>query len=187
MRIEHLGLGNACLVKGRRFEDERGWFEEIWSSPRLEQGGLTLDFVQDNVSHSKHVGTLRGLHYQAPPMAQGKLVRVLQGAITDVLVDVRAGSPTFGEHRKVNLSQEEPHAVWVPEGFLHGFITRNNDTLVHYKVTAAFSPDHDGAVQWNDPDLAIDWGAESPILSKKDQAAPRLANIAEIFPQGSVA
>ena len=187
MRIEHLGLGNACLIEGRRFEDERGWFEEIWSSPRLEQAGLTLNFVQDNVSHSKHAGTLRGLHYQVPPMAQGKLVRVLQGAITDVMVDVRAGSPTFGEHRKLDLSQDEPHAVWVPEGFLHGFITRSDDTLVHYKVTAAFSPDHDGAIHWNDPDLAIDWGVESPILSKKDQAAPLLADIAEIFPKGSLA
>ncbi|MCP2680180.1 dTDP-4-dehydrorhamnose 3,5-epimerase [Maricaulaceae bacterium NA33B04] len=187
MRIENLGLGSACLIKGRRIKDERGWFEEIWSHPTLKDAGLVLDFIQDNVSHSKHVGTLRGLHYQAPPMAQGKLVRVLQGAITDVLVDIRAGSPTFGKHRKVNLSQEEPHAVWVPQGFLHGFITRSSDTLVHYKVTSAYSAAHDGAVRWDDPELGIDWGNETPILSKKDQSAPRLADIAEIFPKGSLA
>lgn len=187
MRIEHLGLGDACLVEGRRFKDERGWFEEIWSSPRLTEAGVTLDFVQDNVSHSKHVGTLRGLHYQAPPMAQGKLVRVLKGAITDVLVDVRAGSRTFGEHRKVDLSQDDPHSVWVPEGFLHGFITLTDDVLVHYKVTNAYSAEHDGSVRWDDPQLDIDWRVEAPILSKKDRAAPRLADIAEIFPEGSLA
>lgn len=187
MRIEHLGLGNACLVTGRRFKDERGWFEEIWSSSKLKQAGLILNFVQDNVSHSKHVGTLRGLHYQAPPLAQGKLVRVLMGAITDVMVDVRAGSPTFGEHRKIDLSQDEPHAVWIPEGFLHGFITRTDDVLVHYKVTSAYSAAHDGAVRWDDPELGIDWEIETPILSEKDQTALCLSDIAEIFPEGSVA
>lgn len=187
MRIKHLGLGDACLVEGRRFKDERGWFEEIWSSSSLNQAGLIFNFVQDNVSHSKHVGTLRGLHYQAPPHAQGKLVRVLRGAVTDVLVDARTGSQTFGQHRKVDLSQDEPQAVWVPGGFLHGFITRTEDTLVHYKVTAAYSSDHDGAVRWDDPELGIDWGIETPILSKKDQSAPRLAEITDIFPKGSLA
>lgn len=187
MRIEPLGLGDACLIEGRRFEDDRGWFEEIWSAPKLGDVGLEFSFIQDNVSRSRQAGTLRGLHYQAAPMAQGKLVRVLQGAITDVLVDVRSGSRTFGQHLKVDLSSDAPRAVWVPEGFLHGFITREADTLVHYKVTARFSSDHDGAVRWDDPDLAIDWGIDSPILSDKDQAAPSFADIAPIFPEGSLA
>ena len=120
-------------------------------------------------------------------MAQGKLVRVLKGSITDVIVDMRAGSPTFGEHCKIDLSQDEPHAVWVPEGFLHGFITRTDDVLVHYKVTSAYSAAHDAAVRWDDPELGIDWGVETPTLSNKDQSAPRLAEIAEIFPEGSLA
>lgn len=187
MQIEPLGLGDACLIKGIRFEDDRGWFEEIWSAPKLKDAGLELSFIQDNVSRSRQVGTLRGLHYQAPPMAQGKLVRVLQGAITDVLVDVRSGSPTYGEYCKVELNSDEPVAVWVPEGFLHGFVTRQADTLIHYKVTAAHSADHDGAVRWDDPDLAIDWDIETPVLSDKDQSAPLFADIVPIFPEGSLA
>ena len=136
--------------------------------------GTPISFVQDNHSLSKLSGTIRGLHYQSPPFAQGKLVRCISGRITDVAVDVRKGSATYGEHIKVVLSAENKQQLWVPEGFLHGFATLEKNTEVLYKVTNYYSAQADGNVLWNDPDLAIDWGIEpgSVILSDKDQTAP---------------
>ncbi len=187
MQLESLGLGPACLIRGVRHGDHRGWFEEAWSKTRLAELGFETGFVQDNLAFSAEPGTLRGLHYQAPPHPQGKLVRVITGAIVDVLVDVREGSPTYGQHAKVELSADDPMAIWVPEGFLHGLVTLKPETRVLYKVTAGFSPDHDAAIAWDDPELGIDWGVDTPILSAKDQAAPRLSEAGTLFPKGSVA
>jgi dTDP-4-dehydrorhamnose 3,5-epimerase len=186
MQIEMLGLGPACLIRGTRHGDSRGWFEEAWSQPKLANADFNARFVQDNLAYTAQPGTLRGLHCQRPSCAQGKLLRVITGAIRDVIVDAREGSTTYGEHVKIDLRADEPVAIWVPEGFLHGLVTLEPDTRVLYKVTAAFSAEHDMAVAWNDPALDIDWGVETPTLSDKDRTAPRLADVSPLFPEGSV-
>ncbi len=186
MQIEPLGLGDACLIRGVRHGDHRGWFEEAWSESKLASTGFDARFVQDNLAFSAEAGTLRGLHCQVPPAPQGKLVRVITGAILDVIVDVRAGSSTYGQHVKVELRGDEPVAIWAPEGFLHGLLTLKPNTRVLYKVSGAYSAEHDRAIAWNDPDLAIDWGISDPILSAKDKAAPRLSEAPVLFPEGSL-
>ncbi|MCC5996951.1 MAG: dTDP-4-dehydrorhamnose 3,5-epimerase [Oceanicaulis sp.] len=184
MDIEPLELDGLCLIRPARHGDARGWFEEAWSAPRLRAAGLDLTFEQDNLSYSAEAGTLRGLHFQAPPAAQGKLVSVITGAVLDVAVDVRSGSPTQGRHVAVRLCQNDPARLWVPEGFLHGFVTLEAHTRVAYKVTRAYSPEHDRCVAWNDPDLGIDWGLSAPVLSHKDAAAPRLRDMPAPFAPG---
>ena len=184
MKLTRLELDGAVLIEGTRHGDPRGWFEEIWSAPRLAEAGLDIAFVQDNVSFSAETGTLRGLHCQTPPYAQGKLVGPLTGAVRDVLVDVRPGSPTYGRHLTLELDARAPVRVYVPEGFLHGFVTTAPDTLVHYKVTAPYARSHERAVAWNDPELAIDWGIDRPILSDKDAAAPRLKDAGGLYEAG---
>lgn len=184
MDIEPLELDGLCLIRPKRHSDDRGWFEEAWSAPRLRAAGLDLTFEQDNLSYSAATGTLRGLHFQLPPAAQGKLVSVVTGAILDLAVDVRTGSPSYGRHVAVRLSEDDPARLWVPEGFLHGFVTLAPNTRVAYKVTRAYSGEHDRSVAWNDPDLAIDWGIERPVLSDKDARAPRLSAIPAPFPPG---
>lgn len=184
MRIEPLELDGLCLIRPARHSDDRGWFEEAWSAPRLRAAGLEVAFEQDNLSYSAAAGTLRGLHFQAPPAAQGKLVSVVTGAILDVTVDVRTGSPSYGRHVAITLTQDDPARLWVPEGFLHGFLTLTAGTRVAYKVTRAYSAEHDRCVAWNDPDLGIDWGVESPVMSAKDAQAPRLCDTPAPFPPG---
>ncbi len=174
MQIEETALPGVVVLTPPRFGDDRGWFSETWNGPRLAALGLDLAFVQDNHSMSAAPGTLRGLHYQRPPHAQDKLVRCSRGAILDVAVDVRRGSPAFGRWVAVELSAANGRQLLVPRGFLHGFVTRAPDTEVQYKCTDVYAPDCDGAVRWNDPDLAIDWGVEAPVLSAKDAAAPLL-------------
>lgn len=186
MEIEHLSLQGAALIHGKRFADTRGWFEETWSAPKLAALSFDARFVQDNLCCSAEPGTLRGLHYQAPPHAQGKLVGVITGAIRDVIVDAREGSTTYGRHLSVKLSADEPVRLWAPPGFLHGFVTLRPNTRVAYKVTAAYDAARDGSIAWNDPDLAIEWGVEAPILSDKDRTAPRLKDAGVLFPAGSV-
>lgn len=181
MKITPLSLGGALLIEGVRHGDARGWFEEIWSKPTLTEAGFSTTFVQDNVSFSAERNTLRGLHCQVPPAAQGKLVGPLTGSIRDVIVDIRPGSATYGRHLVIDLDAAAPRRVFVPEGFLHGFITTAPDTLVHYKVTAPYSAKHDRSVAWNDPDLAIDWGLDHPVLSGKDAGAPRLKDAGALF------
>lgn len=181
MEIEPLELDGALLIRGRRFGDARGWFEETWSEPQLAEAGFTETFVQDNLSYSAIAGTLRGLHCQVPPAAQGKLVGVLTGAIRDVIVDAREGSPTFGRHLAVELRSDDPVRLWAPPGFLHGFVTLQDDTRVAYKVTAAYDARADRSIAWNDPDLAIDWGFSDPIVSDKDAAASRLSDAGPLF------
>ena len=180
-----LPLAGAFTLKPRRIGDDRGWFCEHWNARRLkEASGLDIAFVQDNLSFSATAGTLRGLHYQAPPRAQGKLVSTITGTVTDVIVDVREGSPTFGQHAAVELSGENGVQLWVPPGFLHGFVTRTDNVHMLYKVTDYYSAEHDGSIAWDDPDLGIDWGVRDPVLSDKDAKAPRLGERGTIFPEG---
>jgi dTDP-4-dehydrorhamnose 3,5-epimerase len=176
MKVEPTALPGVLILTPQRFGDDRGWFMETWNSARAAAAGLAIDFVQDNHSMSAAVGTLRGLHYQRPPRAQDKLVRCTRGAILDVAVDVRAGSPTFGAWIGVDLTPENGRQLLVPKGFLHGFVTRAPDTEVQYKCSDVFAPDCDGAVAWDDPQIGIDWGVADPVLSAKDRAAPRLAD-----------
>ena len=174
MEITQTPLAGLLILKPRRFGDARGWFSEVWNRDTLRAHGIDLDFVQDNHSCSAHPGTVRGLHYQAPPRAQAKLVRCGRGTVFDVAVDVRKGSPSFGRWFGLDLSAENGLQLLIPAGFLHGFVTRSPDAELLYKCTDTYAPAQDGAVRWDDPDLAIDWGIApaAAILSDKDRAAP---------------
>lgn len=174
MEIRTTALPDVKILTPRRFGDDRGYFSETWKAPRMAEAGLDLAFVQDNESLSAAAGTLRGLHYQAPPFAQAKLVRVVRGAILDVAVDARRSSPTYGRWVAEEISAANGAQILVPRGFLHGFVTLTDDTQVLYKVDNVYDAASDGNVRWNDPDLAIDWGVgpEGVTLSEKDRAAP---------------
>jgi dTDP-4-dehydrorhamnose 3,5-epimerase len=175
--IRDTALDGVKVLTPRRFEDARGWFMESWNREALRARGLDLDFVQDNHSLSRAQGTVRGLHYQSPPHAQAKLVRVVAGAVWDVAVDARRGSPTYGRWVGEELSAGNGRQLLVPAGFLHGFVTRTPDAQVAYKCTDVYAPACDGAVRWDDPDLGIDWGVapEDAVVSDKDRAAPAWA------------
>jgi dTDP-4-dehydrorhamnose 3,5-epimerase len=181
--VTALEIPDVLLVRPRRFADARGHFSEVYNRGPYCGAGITAEFMQDNQSLSVAAGTVRGLHYQAPPFAQAKLVRVLRGAIVDVAVDVRSGSPTYGKWVKAVLTAEGGEQLFVPRGFLHGFATLVADTEVHYKVDAPYSKAHDGGVLWNDPDLAIDWGIGSApaAVSEKDADAVRFLNFKSPF------
>lgn len=172
------------LIKPRRFNDERGWFTEVYSEALFVARGLHDRFVQDNHSFSRAKGTLRGLHFQTPPHGQAKLVRCIRGAIFDVAVDVRAGSPTYGQWVGATLSAENGHQLYIPVGFAHGFVTLQADTEVIYKVTDIYAPANDSGICWKDPDIGIAWplppGAE-PILSAKDIALMSLKEFNSLF------
>jgi dTDP-4-dehydrorhamnose 3,5-epimerase len=185
MHIEETPIEGLLIVVPKRHGDARGWFSEVYSRAGFLSAGINLDFVQDNHSMSGEIGTLRGLHYQSPPFAQDKLVRCTRGIIYDVAVDVRAGSPSYGKWFGVELSAENGLQLLVPIGFLHGFITRSEGAEVQYKVTAPYSAECDGGVAWDDPDIGIDWGNSSPVLSAKDAIAPRFANFQSPFTYGA--
>ena len=174
-----LDLTGLALLRAQRIGDDRGWFREVFSARRLEEIGIRAHFVQDNMSCWAAAGTLRGLHAQRPPMAQAKLVAVVEGAIFDVVVDCRKGSPTFGQHRSVNLSAGGGEILYVPAGFCHGFLTLEPGTTVFYKVDNYYSAAYETGLRWNDPDLAIGWplGGAAPILSEKDRALPFLSDL----------
>jgi dTDP-4-dehydrorhamnose 3,5-epimerase len=175
MQIETTRLPGVLVLTPARFGDARGFFSESWNRRTLEKAGLDLpEFVQDNHSISHKTGTLRGLHYQAPPHAQGKLVRCGRGSLFDVAVDARVGSPTYGQWFGTELSFENGRQLWVPAGCLHGFVTREPDTEVVYKCTDYFDAGADGAVRWDS--LGIDWGVDEPVLSDKDSRAPAFAD-----------
>ena len=176
--IEPTKLDGVVVITPRVFSDARGSFQETYNRDTLAGVGIDTHFVQDNQSWSRDAGTVRGLHYQAPPRAQAKLVRVLVGEIFDVAVDVRAGSPTFGHWTGVTLSGANNRQLLIPAGFLHGFVTRVPDTLVAYKCSDTYAPDCEGAVRFDDPNLAIDWGIApgDAVLSDKDAAAKSFAN-----------
>lgn len=166
-----------------RYADERGFFSETYSRRTLAKAKILLDFVQDNHSYSAKSGTIRGLHFQIPPFAQAKLVHVARGAILDVIVDIRHGSPTFGKHVSLMLSATEWQQVLVPVGFAHGLCTLEPDTDVVYKTTNYYSPAHDKGIRWNDPAIGIDWpvSSEKAIISPKDQALPFLGSVPRYF------
>ena len=173
MDVVSLDIPEVKIITPRRFSDDRGFFSETYNARAFKAAGVEVDFIQDNHSFSAKQGTVRGLHFQAPPFAQSKLVRVLKGSIIDVAVDARKSSPTFGKWVKAELSAENGKQIFVPKGFLHGFLTLEPDTEVAYKVDAFYDGASDGSVKWNDPDLAIDWGvSESEAsLSEKDAKA----------------
>ncbi|MDZ7629164.1 MAG: dTDP-4-dehydrorhamnose 3,5-epimerase [Parvularculaceae bacterium] len=181
--VKRTEIEGVLLLTPKRWADARGFFVETWNAERFRQAGLAHDFVQDNHSYSAEAGTVRGLHFQAPPRAQAKLVRVMRGAVMDVAVDVRRGSPTYGRHVRALLSAENGAQLFVPVGFLHGFATLEPHTDVAYKVTDFYSQAHDGAVIWNDADLGIDWGVDPgrAVLSDKDAKAPRFADFRSPF------
>jgi dTDP-4-dehydrorhamnose 3,5-epimerase len=171
------------LIKTRRFGDQRGWFSETYNARAFADTGIDLVFVQDNHSMSRDVGVLRGLHFQVPPHAQAKLVRCVRGAVWDVAVDIRKGSPTFGRWVAAELSADNGHQLLIPVGFAHGFVTLEPETEIQYKVTDFYAPACDGGVIWNDPDIALPWPlpAQGPTLSDKDQRLPRLAELDSPF------
>ena len=178
-------LPDVLILTPRRFGDARGWFMETWNASRMADAGLDLPWVQDNHSFSSAKGTLRGLHFQSPPRAQDKLVRCSRGAILDVAVDIRSGSPTYGQWVGVELTPDNGRQLFLPKGFLHGFVTLTDDTEVPYKCSDLYSPENDGAVRWDDPAIGIDWGVTNPTLSDKDAKAPLLSAIGQPFRYGA--
>lgn len=174
-------IPDVVLVKPKAFGDARGWFAETYKRSDFEAHGIAGDFRQDNHSYSAESGTLRGLHFQVPPAAMGKLVRCLRGRILDVAVDVRKGSPTYARWVGYELSATGREQLWVPPGFAHGYVTREVDCEVAYKTTAEYAPKLEVTVRWDDPALAIDWGTTSPILAERDAKAPTLAASANTF------
>lgn len=182
MEIERTALEGVLILTPRRFGDARGFFCETWNRTRLQEAGIDIDFVQDNHSLSARTGTIRGLHFQAPPRAQAKLVRCGRGVLFDVAVDIRRGSPTYGRWTGVELSFENGRQLLVPAGFAHGFATRAPDTEIIYKCSDTYAPETEGALRWDDPEIGIDWGLSGdPLLSDKDAAAPGLADLDSPF------
>ena len=182
VEVRELGLAGVYEITPQRFDDDRGFFSETYSAPGLAAAGINLVFIQDNHSLSRTAGVLRGLHYQLPPFAQDKLVRVVRGAILDVAVDIRKSSPTFGRWLVLEVSAQKWNQILVPKGFAHGFVTLVPDTEVVYKVTERYAPEHDRSIRFDDPAIGIDWRvpATNVSLSDKDRKAPLLAD-AEVF------
>lgn len=184
MQIEKTALPGVLILTPQRFGDARGFFSESWNRARLAEAGIDIDFCQDNHSMSQTPGTIRGLHFQSPPHAQDKLVRCGRGALFDVAVDIRRGSPTYGQWVGVELSFDNAKQLLVPAGFAHGFITRAPDTEIVYKCSDYYAPDCDGAIRWDS--CGIDWGFDggfsgTPVLSDKDTAAAPLADFNSPF------
>ncbi len=182
IEVHQIGLGGVLEIVTPRFNDSRGFFSETYSEATFTRAGISTAFVQDNHSYSVKRGVLRGLHYQLPPKAQDKLVRVVRGAVFDVAVDIRRGSPSFGKWVGVELSAEKWNQLLVPRGFAHGFVTLQPDSEVVYKVSELYAPEYDRAIRFDDPKIAIDWPVETADIwvSEKDGAAP-LLDAAEIF------
>lgn len=182
MNVTETALPGVLLLEPRRFGDARGFFSESWNRKTCAAQGIGIDFVQDNHSLSREVGTVRGLHFQSPPHAQAKLVRCGRGRLFDVAVDIRKGSPTFGQWVGFELSFDNGLQLLIPAGFLHGFVTREPDTEIIYKCSDHYAPECDGAVRFDDPDIGIDWGLTgTPVLSGKDAAAPLMRDFDSPF------
>ncbi len=183
MRVKPLSIDAVRLIQPIRHADARGFFSETYSRRAFAEAGIDIGFVQDNHALSREAGTVRGLHFQTPPFAQDKLVRVVRGAIFDVAVDIRVGSPTFGQHVSAIISAAEWNQIFVPAGFAHGLVTLEPDTEVIYKVSSHYAPEHDKGLLWNDPALGINWPVNEAeaILSDKDRGQPRLAELPEYF------
>jgi len=175
MKFVPTPLDGVVVVEPRVFDDPRGFFFESYNEEKFHEGGIDARFVQDNISRSVR-GTLRGLHYQLAPHAQGKLVRVPEGAVFDVAVDIRRGSASFGRWFGLELSAANKKALWIPPGFAHGFVALTDPAEFHYKCTALYAPDHDRSIVWNDPAIGIEWpdAVDASLLSQKDREAPTL-------------
>jgi dTDP-4-dehydrorhamnose 3,5-epimerase len=183
MKVIETEIPAVKILIPNKHGDHRGFFSEVFNTRLLKEAGLCCDFVQDNHSLSAEKGVVRGLHYQLPPMAQDKLVRVIRGGILDVAVDIRRNSPTFGKHITAEITAENWKQILVPVGFAHGFVTLEPNTEVVYKVTNFYSPQHDRGIRWNDPALGIPWGIEesTAILSAKDKLHPTLKDAPDLF------
>jgi len=183
MQVKALSIPDVKLITPNRIADGRGAFSELYSQRALAAAGLNFTFVQDNQSLSDKAPTVRGLHFQTPPLAQNKLVRCIRGGVLDIAVDIRRGSPTYGHHVVTMLSEDRWEWLLVPVGFAHGFVTLQPGTEVFYKVDNYYSAAHDAGILWNDPDLGIDWclDGRTPLLSDKDTRYPRLRDFASPF------
>jgi dTDP-4-dehydrorhamnose 3,5-epimerase len=183
MNFERTKIADVVVIEPKKFGDSRGYFMETFRQSLFVEHIGAIEFVQDNQSLSAEVGTVRGLHFQLEPKAQGKLVRCIAGALLDVAVDIRTGSPTYGQHVAVELTAENSRQLWVPPGFAHGFCTLTSDTEISYKVTNYYSAEHDRGLLWNDATLGIDWPveAEKAALSDKDKRQPTLADLGHVF------
>ncbi|NTA39819.1 dTDP-4-dehydrorhamnose 3,5-epimerase [Agrobacterium salinitolerans] len=182
MQLEAFTIPGLKKITPARFGDNRGYFSEVFKREWFRENVADVEFVQDNESLSAQAGTVRGLHFQTEPFAQGKLVRCIRGRLLDVAVDIRTGSPTFGQWAAVELSPENGEQLWVPSGFAHGFMTLVDDTVISYKVTAPYSTANDRGVKWDDPAIGINWPKlEGYVLSEKDGKQPLLSELPEYF------
>ena len=180
MELIKTSIDGLLIIKPDVFKDDRGYFYESYNKERFAKAGLNMDFVQDNESKSDK-GVLRGLHFQKPPYAQGKLVRVIKGSVMDVAVDLRKGSPTYGKWESVVLTEENKLQFWIPEGFAHGFVALEDNTIFNYKCTNVYNKESEGSILWNDPDINISWNIDNPILSEKDKISPLFKNFETPF------
>jgi dTDP-4-dehydrorhamnose 3,5-epimerase len=180
MEVIETNLKGLVVIKPKVFEDERGYFFESYNKSTFSNSGLNLDFVQDNQSLSQK-GVLRGLHFQNPPHAQGKLVRVIKGSVFDVAVDIRKQSPTYGQWYGIELTEKNKWMLYIPEGFAHGFATLEDNTIFSYKCTNIYNKPAEGCILWNDKDLNIDWKIENPLLSAKDLEGTPFKNFTSQF------
>mgnify|MGYP000557236222 CR=1 FL=1 len=180
MKVFECHIPGLLEIHPSVFGDSRGYFFESYSKQAFHDAGIKEEFVQDNQSLSSK-GVLRGLHFQNPPYAQGKLVRVIQGAVLDVAVDIRVGSPTYGQHYKVELTGENKKMFWVPPGFAHGFLTLEDNTIFAYKCSGLYNKESEGSVRWDDLELGIDWNVSNPAVSEKDLIAPSFADLKSKF------
>lgn len=181
MEVTQTGIAGLVVVTPKVFGDSRGFFLETYSRRAFAAAGLDYDFVQDNHARSGKKGTLRGLHFQRPPAAQAKLVWVTRGAVFDVAVDLRGGSPTYGRWFGLELSEDNFKRLMIPRGFAHGYVTLTDNAEFQYKVDNLYSQPDDGGIAWNDPDVGVAWPVTDPILSDKDRAQPRLAEVGTPF------
>jgi dTDP-4-dehydrorhamnose 3,5-epimerase len=180
MQVTQTKLSGLLVIDPKVFGDERGYFFESFNEETYKAAGLIERFVQDNESRSGK-GVLRGLHFQEPPYAQGKLVRVARGAVMDVSVDIRKDSPTYGEWVAYELSEHNKRQLWIPPGFAHGFVTLEDDTIFIYKCSCIYKKESENSIRWNDPELNIDWGIADPIVSEKDKVAPLFKELNSAF------
>lgn len=172
MELVKTKLDGVYIVEPKVYGDNRGWFMETYSEKAFKDAGIDVTFVQDNHSYSAQKGVLRGLHFQLNPMSQAKLLRVLRGTLLDVVVDIRKGSPTYGQWISVELSADNKKEIFMPRGMAHGFVTLTDDVEVHYKVDNLYEPKLESGIMYNDPELNINWGIDNPILSEKDKKMP---------------
>lgn len=189
MQVQSTVIPDVKLIRPDRHRDPRGWFIESWNRRTFAAAGITAEFVQDNLAGSTAVGTVRGLHYQIAPHAQGKLIRVAKGALFDVAVDIRRGSPSFGQHVATTLTAESGEQLWVPAGFAHGYCTLTPDCEVAYRVTDFYAPECERGLRWDDPALGIAWpvAPSQAVVHPRDSAWPTLASLVDLFEHGRAA